>query len=250
MLVENQNVFDAAETASTEASAGTETDTSASSTETTETPAGQGGEEGGEIPKDLNNKTALHKEARFKRVIEERNRLRRELEDARKTQQERPQTATKSAPDGKRPTWFTKFYGEGPEADDAWEGLNQLAESKKDAAIEAMKQEQRQASQESERWNGWVAEQVEALEDEGESFDRNALFKVMDEFRPTDDEGNLDFRRGLELMRMKNAKPSSLAEKRKAGALAGTSVKNGTETAKKNYVTPKDIARMRATGEI
>jgi hypothetical protein len=242
MLTENNNIFDGAA-----AEASKEPDTSDSSTENVETSTGQEGSVE-EAPKDLDDKTPLHKDARFKRVIEERNRERAEkrelMERLERLEKERRPDAQKST--SSKPAWFAKFFGDDEEA---WDGFQQMTASAKEQAkaeaIAELKREQETSSKESQKWQSWVNEQVESLEDEGETFDRNALFKVMDEYRPTDSEGNLDFKKGLELLKLKGSKPSNIAEKRKAGAMAPTS-KSGSEPKKKDGLTSEDIRKMRA----
>jgi hypothetical protein len=244
MIEGGQNIFDA--TPSSEA--GEATQASDSSTETKETPAGQGGDDEA-VPKDLDNKTALHKDARFRRVVEERNRLRRELDEARTNTRQEP---AKSEPSKTQaPEWFKKYFGDDKEAWDGFQQMNSTAKGEAKAeALAELKREQESSGKESARWESWVSEQVEALEDEGEAFEKNALLKVMDEYKPTDEEGNLDFRKGLELLRLKSGKASNVADKRKAGALANGGSKTGSEPGKKNFVTPSDIKKWRQTGEL
>lgn len=255
MIDAGQPIFDAtassmdsASESNQEEESSTETSPAESSPDTEETSTESDGDEKVEnVPKDL--KSALHKDARFKRVIEERNRLRRELEEAREAKQNQRQEEPK-APSSK-PAWFAKYFGDD---DEAWQGFQQMtASAKTEAKAEAvaeLKREQQETTQQADRWNSWVNEQVNTLEEEGESFDRNALFKLMEEYRPTDDEGNLDFRRGLEILNLKDAKPSNIEAKRKAGSLANGPKKTVAEPSKKNVVTPNDIRKWRLTGEI
>lgn len=254
MIEGGQNIFDAAVTEEKPKDNGTETETAASSTGSSETSTGQDGDKVEEVPKDLNNKTALHKDARFKRVIEERN---RERAEKRELMERLDRLEKGNRPEAKptattKPAWFAKYFGDDQEA---WDGFQQMtkidSEAIKAEALAELKREQETSSKESQRWQSWVNEQVETLEDEGESFEKNALFKVMDEYRPTDDEGNLDFRRGLELLRYKEAnKSSDIEAKRKAGSMATGTKKSGAEPTKRNVVTASDIRKMRLTGEI
>lgn len=247
MLTENQNLFDAATSEVEKKEDDTDTDTAASSPENVETSTGQDGSVE-EPPKDLNDKTPLHKDARFKRVIEERNRERAEkrellerLERLEKGNQPIPQKTT-----GQKPAWFAKYFGDDEEA---WQGFQQMTSAAKEEAkaeaIAELKREQETSSRESQKWTSWVNEQVTMLEEEGEMFDKNALFKVMDEYRPSDDSGNLDFRKGLELLRLKGSKPSNITAKREAGAKATGGARTGSEPQKKSGLTSEDIRKMR-----
>ena len=245
MLNEGANIFDALP-----ATEEKEPEPSDSSPET-EKPAGQG-ESIEEAPKDLNDKTALHKDARFKRVIEERNRERAEkrelLERLEKLEKGNQPTQTKTPTT--KPAWFAKYFGDDEEA---WQGFQQMtASAKEEAKAEAIadiKREQESERNSSSKWDKWVNEQVESLEEQGETFERNALLKVMDQYRPTDDEGNLDFHKGLELLRLKGDKPSQVEAKRKAAAMTATPMK-GSEPSKRNVVSRADILKWRQTGEL
>lgn len=246
MLTDNSNIFDAV---ASETEDDKETATSDSSTENTDTSTeSEGSIE--EAPKDLDDKTPLHKDARFKRVIEDRNRERREKRELLAQIEQLKRGASSPNPETKtsatKPAWFAKYFGDD---DEAWQGFQQMTSAAKEEAkreaIAELKREQETSSKETERWTSWVNEQVQTLEEEGETFDKNALFKVMDEYRPSDDNGNLDFRKGLELLKLKGTKPSNMAEKRAAAAKATSTSRSGSEPTKKTGLTSEDIRKMR-----
>jgi hypothetical protein len=220
------------------------------SPENEKTPAGQEGEVE-TPPADL--KGSLHKDARFKRVIEERNRLRREREELiEKLGSKEPadRQDIKATSTAQKPAWFAKYFGDDQEA---WDGFQQMSRAAKEEAkreaLAEFQEQSRSSEEQSKRWQSWVGEQVQTLEEEGETFDKNALFKVMDEYRPTDDEGNLDFRKGLELLRLKTPQKDMGDRKKLADKLNGKG--SGSEPRKREgVVTPKDLARMRAMGEL
>lgn len=221
-----------------------------SSPENVEKPTGPAEDEVEEVPKDLDDKP-LHKDSRFKRVIEERNRLREEKEallaerEAERSQLTRPQSNQQAT----KPAWFTRYFGEDEEA---WKGFQDMTSAAKEQAKQEALQElasrettekeaMRQASE-------WVDEQVELLAESGEKFDRNSLLKVMDEYRPTDDDGNLDFRKGLELLKLKTPQKSMDARKKLADSLNHKGGK--VEPQPRDYVTAADLRKLRNRGEL
>lgn len=216
-----------------------------SPTVTEEKPTGQAEDKVEEVPEDLDDRP-LHKDRRFKQVIEERNRLREEREALLREQAEfyksKAETPTKKG--SEKPTWFTKYFGDDEEA---WEGFHGMTEKAKEEAkkeaIEAYKAEQAEAQDSVKRANEWVEEQVKELKDSGEDFDKNALFKVMEKYRPTDAEGNLDFKAGLELLKLQqpDAKEKTQARRKLADGL--NSKPGKTEPTERNYQTAASLRK-------
>lgn len=249
MLTENANIFDAAqaETAKQE-----EPETSESSTET-EKPAGQA-ETSEEVPKDLKPGEALHKDERFRRTIADKRRAIQERDDAFRRIEELERRLNQPAPKQNTnepiPAWFANYFGTEAQAKEAWENLKPVDRDGLKAEIrDELRREQEAERASTQKWDRWVNEQVESLEEEGETFERNALLNVMNKFKPTDDEGNLDFRKGLELLRLQGEKPSQVEAKRKAAAMTATPQK-GSEPSKRNVVSRADILKWRQTGEL
>lgn len=229
---------------------GTEETPSDSSTEkepeqTEEQAPGQAEDAVEEVPNDLDDRP-LHKDKRFKSVIEERNALRErnaqileELAEARK-----PQPQVQTTTQGK-PEWFKKVFGED---DDVWNGFQsmtaQAKEAAKQEALQEIEAKQSEAQETQKRANEWVEEQVSSLQETEGDFDRNALFKVMDKYRPTDEQGNLDFKAGLELLRLQNPPEKEKGQARRKLADKLNSSPGKTEPTAKAYVTSADLRRM------
>ena len=105
------------------------------------------------------------------------------------------------------PEWFKAVYGELPEV---WEKYQTYTKEERTALkaelVNEIKQEQQATTQESTKWNDWVADQLKGMEEEGLKFNRNELQKFMVDWQdkygalPLDKEGNLDFRKSLNLM--------------------------------------------------
>lgn len=208
-------------------------------------------ESGGDVettPNDL--KGDLHKDARFRRVIEQRNRLREQLREATAPKQPEQRQEQQQSQGQSRPAWFAKYFGDD---DEAWEGFRQMTASARDEAKrEALAEIRREADEkaaDAKKWNDWVAEQKTDLMDEGEVADEqewNRLCKVMDQFGPTTD-GRLDFRKGLAIMRQQ-FQPKGMGDRRKLADSMNTRPKGDAPRPK--VVTSADLRRMERNGEI
>lgn len=145
----------------------------------------------------------------------------------------------------KVPEWFTTRFGEDPNLWKAYSTTTQAekADIKKEIMAE-IRAEQNQAKEQEAHWQNWVAENVQNLKDEGEKFDENALYKVMTDFNPTDAQGNLDFRKGLALLKQLDTKGDADKDKanaRKEVAASTTSSVKGEKQAP--VLTPKQLRK-------
>lgn len=227
----------------------TSQETPADSSPDNETPAGQ--EDTPEkVPDDLNKDTRpLHKDDRFKKLIDERNRLREEREElvrereellARSQQIKSPEVTSK-------PSWFQKYFGDDEEA---WQGIKQLTASDREAikqeAVQALREESGRAEKEAKYWQSWVEEKMADLRETEGDFDDNELSDVMRRFKPTDEQGNLDFKAGLGILRLEKGtdqKLKSVAKKTLAGGL--TSDKGKSEPKDDDGpITPEKLKKM------
>ena len=149
-MFENANVFDAA--ASEKEKAG---ETAPDSSTETEQPAGQGAEK--EIPKDLKPGEPLHKDARFRRVVEEKNRLKQEREDMLRRIQDLESRSTRQAPQTDNrpmPAIFASYFGTEAQAQEAWNLLKPLDKDALKAELrEELKREQETSQQDSQKWD-------------------------------------------------------------------------------------------------
>ena len=212
-----------------------------------EKPSGQGEDAVEEVPNDLDDKP-LHKDKRFKAVIEERNRLRDEREQLLRDQAEfykekaeKPEAKKESD----KPEWFKRYFGDDEEA---WAGFQSMtSKAKKEAkqeALEEFESKQTQAQENQKKANDWVEEQVSSLKETEGEFDRNALLKIMDKYKPSDSEGNLDFKAGLEILRLQppENKEKSQARRKLADSLNSKSGK--TEPSERGYQTAASLRKM------
>ena len=142
------------------------------------------------------------------------------------------------------PDWFRELYGENEIAWQKYSEYEQVrTEEIEKKVIERQEQYQRQALEETTKWNKWVDNEVKKLEDEGKKFDRNELIKTMLDYRPTDENNNFDFQKGYKIHEMLKRKPdTSHSDARKI--LADTTTKTtGGEKPPKDYMTTNELRR-------
>lgn len=166
----------------------------------------------------------FHKHPRWK-AQQEKSRLQEQtIEELKKELQSLKQ----SAPQPKKeeiPAWFVETYGEDQALWSRYQSQEQARrQAIKEEIFRELEQRQQQQTQQSQKWDQWVEGQVAELEAEGLTFDRNELFAIMTKYAPTDGQGNLDFRKGHEILQLKGQpqNPSSAARKALAGKTAPT----------------------------
>ncbi len=200
--------------------------------------------QGGDNTPDVKDEP-FHKNPRFKRLVEEKNQLHSEVETLKTQLQElgtkvnNPIQANSQVPD-----WFVELFGNSPEAWSKYQ--TKQTEERNTIKQEVMRELESRATeqrQNQEKWNNWVGQQVESLKDEGLSFDNNELMKVMVDYRPTDDEGNLDFKKGFAILsKIKPSDNSVDAKKKIAGATSSGASGEAVPNAKK-MMNQKDLKK-------
>ena len=145
------------------------------------------------------------------------------------------------------PEWFKELYGENVTA---WQKYLEHEEAKAQEIEERIfaRSQEIASQQEAETayWSKWVDDQVDRLKDEGKSFEKTELLKVMLDYRPTDEKGNFDFDAGFKLYSaLKAGRPTAEANpKSPRKALADTVTKTGKgETPKKDFISAQDLRR-------
>jgi len=150
------------------------------------------------------------------------------------------------------PDWFKELYGEN---EIAWQKFSeydqqQRAQMKREV-MEEQQQLQRQQAEEANYWNRWRDTELDKLRAEGHQFDTNKLIKTMLDYRPTDENNNFDFKRGLEIYQALEAKEAPVLEaksnaRKELGSLTTQSSKG--EPAKRDYKTAKDLRNRSVLG--
>lgn len=177
---------------------------------------------------------------RFKEVINDKNELRQRLEELENTVQ---QKIVPSNEDVKIPNWFQKLYGDDRES---WQEYQADEKERFNALKQSIVQEQVESQKKYEesvkRWEGYSKDQMQALEDEGKSFDRNELMKVVLDYQPTDAQGNFDFKKAYQILELtKRAEHDPAKSEARKNLAASTTSDNKGESNPKDYMTPKDF---------
>lgn len=167
-------------------------------TEEKKTEGAEESEEGNKPPFDL------HKHPRFKKVLEERNELREEV-DSLKEPKEEKQVESGQFDEPIDPT-FARLYGDDP---DLWR-LYKQQQDRDRASLKAELKEEFREEQESvaqrqkeseQRARERIQEDIQDLHDAGRTFDDNKLMKFMEDYPIwKDGSDELDFEKGLDLL--------------------------------------------------
>lgn len=214
------------------------------------------GEPAADAPKDnTDNEDNLpfHKHPRWIERDNELNSLKereeereRELAELRsfKEETERKFSHFERTEGSKIPNWFVELYGEN---EAAWQAYSEHEKAQREEikreAIAELEQRSQQAVQEEERWVKWAQDSFTKLEGKGYQFDRNELADVMVKYRPTDENNNLDFEAGYEILtlqKQKEAQDPVKSHARKAIADVATKSSTGEKT-KKDYLSSHDL---------
>ena len=102
--------------------------------------------------------------------------------------------------------------------------------------METEKQSREKAIEQS---NSFIEEQIESLKEDGLKFDRNELMKVMYDYKPSDEKGNLDFKKGYEIMELLKKKDPEKSKARKE--IGSDSGEGKSEPQAKKWFTPEDM---------
>lgn len=189
--------------------------------------------------------TPFHKHPRW---IERENEL-KELREAKEQQARelaelksfKEEISTKVNPSGTIPDWFRELYGDNATAYQKYSEHEQKMEAERERRVVArLEQDRQRAASETARWNKWVEDNINSLQSEGKEFDRNELIKTMLDFRPMDEQGNFDFKKGYEIYQLAKTKDTT-AKSTARKQLADTSVTHSKEKKQKDYMTAADL---------
>lgn len=193
------------------------------------------------------DKLPFHKHPRWKALNEENQQLRDTVEQQNerlKKLEEKPDKPNES--EEKIPEWFSKVYGDDPEEWAKYKGLTtEMRKQIKEEIINDFKKAETSEKETLTKWEKWIDNSLQKLEDEGKEFDRNELLKVLDEYRPTDSNGNLDFNRAYEILQLKKQQEND-EQKKKSDAkkkIASQTIDNGKpiNNSKETFKTPADL---------
>ena len=213
-------------------------------------PSDEGGDSEEEDASEDNTQTEeenkpFHEHPRFKELIKEKNELKEKLESIDKDYQDKFSKIDKEVEAKQIPEWFVKLYGENEEAWTIYDQQRQTDRAQLKEEIKADEETARQKAEDATKANDeWVNSNIQTLKDEGHDFDRNKFLKFMIEYKPTDDKGGYDFKKGIDLYEKVNApsekKPDAKLKAKKS--LADITTNQGkSDTTVKKYLTPNDL---------
>ena len=202
------------------------------SQEGADAPAGGEGGKSADSPE-----VPFNQHPRFKEILNENKSLKEEMakfnEWKASVEQKlsKPEQAAQPAP---MAPWFEKLYGKSPEAEDAWKSYLEWDESRSSGIKESMTAEQQRAAasqqEETTRWNKWVDDtlseigEVNKIDFTQDKHLKNEFVNFVLEYRPTDENGNFDLKKGWDLfdkIRATSTNKEASEAKKKAAALSG-----------------------------
>lgn len=203
--------------------------------------------EGANTPSD--EKVPFHEHPRWKQLQQERQEMAARIEELKQAvEQAAPRREEQPV---QMPQWWARVYGTEADSREAYALYRQEHEAERRAIREEAKREtiaelesksaaERRAEADAQRH---VEESIAALRADGLKFDENELQKVMEDYTPIDRDGNLDFRKGVEILNLKLAagkKPSPSTAAAAASAPDGDS----SEPPRKDYQTTESIKKL------
>lgn len=150
-----------------------------------------------------------------------------------------------------QPEFLTKMIGQNEEvAKDYRSYESELKEKIKQELIEDQVKAQEKEEETKQYWNKWTQERFKEVESEfkvnftAEPTLRNELAKIMTDYTPTDEQGNLDYRKGMKLLT--DLKKSELREEEQKvqvkKTISDASVSRETSSKQtKDFLTAKDM---------
>lgn len=188
----------------------------------------------------------IERENELRTLREEKEQMARSLDELNSFKEEVSEKLSKTdAQDSDIPEWFSELYGENQVAWNKYQQHEQAKEAElEERFINRQIQEQQKAQEETNHWNKWVEDGINGLVAKGHKFDRNELIKTMLDYRPTDENNNLDFDAGYRILEAtkanKDVPDSAKSTARKQ--LADTTTKStGGEKKQKEFMTMGEL---------
>lgn len=204
---------------------------------------------------DVNQNIPLNKDKRWKEMREALKERDLRIEEMSK-KQEAQMTELKSliangqVQSNKVPKVFSELFG--TESEDLWNKYMELnkasvpqidKESLKKELFQEWENKQKEERQQEQKQLQWVDGEIVKLRDEGLKFEKNELLAVLDKYRPTDDQGFIDFKKGYEILEALNAnKPQNQRKQIRKEMATKTMPSGNVEQADSDTV---DLAKIR-----
>lgn len=184
----------------------------------------------------------FHKHPRWQKLTQHNKELEATVNEL-MTFKQQMESQGQSIPSGTIPEWFKNAYGDNPEVWKLYSGYDkEMRDGMKAEILKEIKAEQEKQTQEVTKWNEWVENQFDELEDTGKTFDRNAFRKFILDYNqeykalPLTEKGDIDISKCYDLMTKLNPPPiadtTKVEEKKKlAGKQSATSTTPATDGA-------------------
>lgn len=145
-----------------------------------------------------------------------------------------------------QPEFLKKMIGENEEVTKDWQKEKEaIKEEVKQELIREQAEIQRKEAETKAYWNTWTLEQLDKVGAKDENT-RNELKKVMADYTPTDEQGNLDYSKGMKLLTdLKKAQIQQEEQKvqAKKNIADATVSKETSNNESKDYVTSHDLRK-------
>lgn len=216
------------------------------------------GEKKEEVPPSTedDSKLPFHKHPRWKQMFEDNETLKQQVEELSRFKEE----VTPLLEEGQKrksqevPDWFTEVFGDNQAAWNKFEQYNkEQQEQIRTQILQEIESERVSQQTESKKWSDWVETSLVNLGEEvgtnlapgtaeKQNNLRNELLKVMADYRPSDEQGNLDFKKGYEILQrqkeldsLKSNAPAKSEERKKIAS--STTSGSQAEEQPKGFVT-------------
>lgn len=183
----------------------------------------------------------FHKHPRWKELQKELKAKEKEIEELKSFKGEVNEKFSKMETKEKVPKWFSELYGENQEAWEAYSEHNATERKKmKQEILDEINQEKSKENERVSKWNNWVSDEIQKLKDEGLKFDKNKLMKIAVDYKPTDEEGNIDFKKAYEILQFTEKKTDNASKKK----IADDTINNKPESKKEDFQTAHTLRNM------
>jgi hypothetical protein len=141
------------------------------------------------------------------------------------------------------PQWFVNIYGDNPEA---WKEYSSYDDERRKEIKEELRreiqEENKKSSREQQEIEKSIDNSIAELKEEGNEFDENELLRIAVKYQPSNEKGEIDLHKALEIYNdFKANAPQSAAPTNAKKELAAASIKRTPEASKKEFSTPKDF---------
>lgn len=192
--------------------------------------------------KEPDKQVPFHEHPRWKQREQEWN---QRLEDMQRDYEDKLNQKFAEVKPHEDPTIPNWFGGDKQQWQDFQTYLESMSDQKAAAKVEEYKKAQEAETAKVKAANDYIEGEIDRLKADGKDFDRNELLKVVNDYRPVNEQGYWDFDKAYDILEMKRKANAPVqpdpAIRKQAGAIEKTSTK--TDPGKKDYMTNEDFRR-------